>query len=1433
MKHLYLLFTVVLSSLCAGDLIAQGAAQTNHEEKEALKEMAQAKMDKLVRGDAHLFRKNVGQWDNNIRYRSLSKQSSLTFFDQSISFGLKKSKSMQESVDENGMPMDNSEYLVWNLDFIGSNAAKFEPEDATNRNLTYFRNYNYHGSRIEEYRKLNYSEIYPGIDFEFYNNAEGQLKYDIRVASNADLSQVQINYRGLDSIKVNEKDQLVLHTAWGDFVEDKPISYQIIEGVHTPVTVQYHLEGTVLSYEIVSDYDPNYELIVDPLYVDWSTFFYGEKNSTAWGWTWVLDLDIDDEDNVYITGMTNERYPYDPDAYDTSVNNFYDVYICKMSPRGDSVLFFSYIGGNSWEYGLSVSVNSQQEATLSGITMSKDFPVTPGAFQNTPRTCGAGWCYNGFVTKFNKSGTGLIFSTFLGGNQGTWSDWIRGMALNSNGDIYLVGNTQSTDFPVTNDAYQKTYKGGNGTWYAGDAFLTILKKDGGSLIYSTYLGGTSDEIAYDLFINENDEVYVVGSSKSNNFPTTPGAKIFNTAVKGAGTTDGFITKFSKDRKRLLYSHLMGGTGNDAFEGIYSNGQDEPYVVGYSSSSDFPVSSKAVQKNNAGGYDFVVVKMVSAGTNFHYSTYLGGSADEYFWNSPFFSTVKITANVKEQAIVSGVSRSNNFPVTSDALQSSNRSSGWWSINLTISKLNFDGSKILYATYFGGDRFEYPGAITAKKVGCVSYILSGGLTASSTYPTTQGAFKTKPKNLSTGWSYSGYVTKFRDTLYTEPIDLNFDDTIVECDNVFEILDGGNRGADFLWHDNTKKRFNIVKDTGLAWVRATYGCDTVGDSLYIILEHSPTAPVLGNDTIYCDIFPTQTLDAKNDTILRSYLWDDQSTNQTRTVSKPGVYKVEISTPNCGSVQDSIELKLLRTPDVDIGLDSVFCDSVSIVLDAGHADQEADFRWNTGDSLQTLTVKDTGLYRVIVSNFCGVDSAKVDYSKLLTPDAQLPPDSIFCDTISWDLKTGLADNEEIYKWTKIGKSISYGNTDSIRINEEGYFKVQLTNRCGTSADSVDISKLMTPISRPADTTYQCDLVNLKLASKDTMNQETHEWNTTAVSKWINVSSDGLYWVEATNKCGSIRDTTVVILKNTPQLLLPPDSIFCDIINWTLDISSADPEATYVWRGIGTNPSLNITTPGLYHATLTNRCGTVSDSVNVDRWTTPLVSLGNDEVFCGTLQGVSKSVGKANNGEIYNWSNNETTSSATLFGEGDHWVTITNKCGSASDTFNVRVSPYPVVDLGPDTTLCGNFNLLLDAGNAGMTYEWLPFGETTQVINATEQVVYTVTVRNDDGCETSDDFEIDDKCVSEYYVPSAFSPNQDGLNDKFQATLVNFEDFSMTIFNRWGEVMFTSEDIHLGWDGTFNGEVVPLGVYYYNIRFITTENGEYKTISGPIRVLR
>jgi gliding motility-associated-like protein len=1426
--NLLALVYLITSSFVA---LAQQTSETNLD-----KSQYQQQLEELLVSNNQLFRENKGQWDPDILYRTSGVNADASFYSDHVFFSLHKNKEISDDPKE---PFEvKASFLNWRLNFNGAQTKQVTASESIDRNINYFTAGAEDGRRLLEYKKLLYQDIYANIDLKFYNSVKGDLKYDYILKPGANVGDISMEYEGVKDVTILENGKLSILTEWGEFLEDAPYSYQIINGQRQAVDVSYKITDGNVGFEIHGEYDASLELIIDPIYVDWSTYFYGDlyDSNLSWGYAWVLDIDIDDKDNVYVCGMAyNQKFQSRLGGYDSTLNGTWDAYICKISPNGDSLIYFSYFGGSRTEYAMNISVSATYEAAISGITWGGGFPVTPNAFDKVGKSCGLGWCWQGFVTKFSSTGGSLIFSTYLTGrtSSSTWSiDWIRSMQVTDDGKVYLVGNTTSEDFPTTTGCYQDNYGGNAGTawWNAGDGFLTCLKSDGTGLVFSTYIGGSGADIARDVYVTKGGEIYVVGQSGSGNFKTTPGARLFNTFIKG--NSDGFIIKFKKGGNQVAYAKLMGGDGDESFEGIYATEEGDPYIIGNSNSNNFYTTSKAYQRTSGGGYDIVVVKLISSGTNVRYSTYLGGNGEDgYNRNQWYFDGASITANVKDEAIIAATSKSSNYPVTADALQSKNNSLSWYG-KLVISKLSYSGSDLKYSTYYGGSGGEFPGGIRAKRVGCVTYILSAGNSWSSDYPTTKGVYK---ENRGTGSFWTGFITKFRDTLYTEPIALGLLDTMVECDNVFVILDAKNRGADFLWSDGTKDQANIVRDSGEIWVRATYGCDTVRDTLQVLLEHSPKVPVFDNDTTYCDFFPSLVLDAKNDTIISSYLWNDGTTGQTMKVDSAHKYYVEISTPNCGTASDTLNLKFLTTPIIDLPRDTVDCDSVSLTLDAGNGTNEADYRWSTLDSTQSISVKDTGLYTIKVTNFCGFDSSSVRVIEHVKPTVDLAPDSVFCNSVSYVASVGIRENGESYAWTNLGDGSPMGSADTLKILSPVYVKVTVDNGCGTASDSMDLSIITTPVGGVIDTIYECDAVSETLVLKNAKadNEEVYSWSISGADSTLFVNTAGLYKGYITNKCGVDSSEFLVVLKHTPTVKLPNDSTYCGTIDVVLDVTDPDPEMVYKWQGVEGGPTLNVVVAGGYGVELTNRCGSATDNVSYKLLQMPVVDLGDDQVFCGTLVPQTYTVGTTLNEETYAWSSTNTTDTETIGAEGDHWVTITNYCGEVSDTVNFRVSPYPVVSLGPDTILCGDFELPLDAGNPGMTYFWLPTEETTQKIKATQQVTYTVEVTNADGCMGSDDFRIGTECISFDHIPSSFSPNGDGLNDMFRPTLINYQDYTMTIFNRWGEAIFESDKPENGWDGTYQGKVVQNGVYLYNIRFIRTETGEFKNVKGLVHVLR
>jgi gliding motility-associated-like protein len=1397
------------------------AKNTNDVELSSKKDQIQKNLLSQLGSDI-LFEKNDGQYEGDFDYRYNGSNACVDFYEDKVVFSLRKvvKKFDPQKLDE---PM-KFDFVVWEIDLNSNENTKILGNKVSQpQNVNYF-DADGHNIKKKVAQEIVYTNVYNNIDLRFYKDKAGQLKYDFILKPQAKLSDIRLDYKGVEDLTVTKEGMLSYQTDWGEIMEDKPFSY--VESNGNEVEINYVVKDNQLQFS--SNFNEVQETIVlDPIYVDWSTYFYGTgNNGTTWAYTWVMDLDIDDSNNVYVTGMTNDRFPGLINTYDTSRNGWYDGFICKIAPDGDSIVWFSYIGGSSFEYSFSLAVNSQQQPVISGFTNSSDFPTTAGAFDATKN----GMWYDGFITKFTAAGDSLVFSTFFGGSGSTL---IHSITLDNSNNIFLTGRTNSQDFPTTSGCFQSSYGGGGSTWWSGgDAFLTKINPTGSSIIFSTYVGGAGDDEAYEVALSPNNDIYIVGKTSSSNFPVTPGSPIFNFNI--LGPTDGFICKFKPNGSTMHFSKMMGGSSEDWFEGVYVNSYDQAYVAGISKSSNFYTTNSAVQTNHKGGADMVAVKFNALGQNVIYSTYIGGSGDEMYYSGFIYnSNVRIAANVREEAIICGISRSNDFPVTTDALMTSNPSSTgatWWNSAATITKLDYRANNILYGTYYGGSSYEVPGANKLKRISCYTNILYGGFTNSADYPTTNGVYKEAKSTTNSFWT--GFISKFRDTLYTELIDLGLADTITDCDQVYEFLDAKNIGADIIWSTGETYHYEIVEQPGTYWVQATYGCDTVRDTITINLEHSPTVPILPFDSIYCDTFPDLMLDAKNDTIMATYAWSTGDTTQTINVDQVGEYIVNISTPRCGTKSDSVLYVLRTTPEVILPVDSIFCDSVNMVVTVGVPMNDEFYSWNTLDSVPSITILDTGYYEVKIQNMCGVDSAGFNALKLYSPNTVLPLDSEFCNTINYPIVIGLKDNDEAYFINDLTNSKSLVPSDSFTLTEAALYEVITSNKCGVSKDTIELSLLYTPtVDLGEDTTF-CDAVSYPIDVSLANNKEVYTWENGYSGALRTITLEGDYWVEISNKCGVARDSVRVDLVETPIASLPEDSVFCDNINIVLDAAIQEP-SQYVWQDGQTKSSITATSIGKYIVSISNYCGVSTDSMTIGLIESPIVDLGADEIFCGAITPIDYTVGKADNEEIYLWSDNGTVSTNTLSTLGKHWVRIGNKCAVVSDTIEYSVSPNPTVDLGPDTTLCGNFKVVLDAGNAGMKYLWEPYGETTQSITATEQRVYKVTVYNEHGCEGSDEFEIDGGCISHYYIPTGFTPNGDGRNDFFRPSLINYEDFSMQIFNRWGELIFETNDPIKGWDGTYKGVDVQTGVYLYVLRFKTTENLQYQNIDGLVNVLR
>ena len=438
----------------------------------------------------------------------------------------------------------------------------------------------------------------------------------------------------------------------------------------------------------------------------------------------------------------------------------------------DPVLSYSTYLGSS-VLGASIAVDAGGNAYITGTAGS--IPVTQGAFQSTDNAVMYGG--NAFVTKLNPTGTGVVYSTYLGGSgayptgtnpPGGAGDGGYGIAVDSSGDAYVTGYTYSYDFPNVN-----SYQGSNNGASNGNdnAFVTEFNPNGTALIYSTYLGGSgcgngSGDYGSAIAVDAFDNAYVVGTTCSQDFPVTAGA-FQQTINAGFGSTNAFIAKFSSTGAALDYSTYLGGGTNESGQGIAVDSSENAYVTGTTYSTHFPVTTGAFQSTNNspfGGNGFVT-KLNPTGTGLSYSTYLGGNGGPYrnrYGTTSIVgdSSAAIAVDSAGNAYVTGGAGSTNFPVTAGAFQIVNNAQPGLT-DAFVAKLNSTGTALIYCTYLGGSGgsdFGDSGAGTAIDGSGNVYIV--GKTGSINFPVTPGAVQMVNNGAGSGHT-NAFVSKLNST------------------------------------------------------------------------------------------------------------------------------------------------------------------------------------------------------------------------------------------------------------------------------------------------------------------------------------------------------------------------------------------------------------------------------------------------------------------------------------------------------------------------------------------------------------------------------------------------------------------------------------------------------------------------------------------------
>ena len=360
-------------------------------------------------------------------------------------------------------------------------------------------------------------------------------------------------------------------------------------------------------------YNGNTDGFICKLSADGSTLLASTYLGGASGMDSINRITLDSSGNVYVTGATSSMdYPTTSGAYQTTWNVAYDpwsqpvpdVLVSKLNASLSTLAYSTFLGGSNWifpypETGRGIAVDSSGCIYVAGETHATDFPTTTGALRTTHN----GFFADSFVTKFNSSGSALVYSTFLGGMMGR--NEIYGMTLDSSGCVYVTGATTALDFPTTSGAFDTTYAGN------GNAFVSKLNSSGSGLVASTFLGGTvSFDAGYVIALAPSGDICVAGSAGSSDFPTTLDAYDRSLSL---GTSDAFVAKLNSTCSALIYSTFLGGSAGASPLGITLDSQGRVYVVGGTGSSDFPTTTGAFDTSwNGGGSDAFAAKLQLTG-----------------------------------------------------------------------------------------------------------------------------------------------------------------------------------------------------------------------------------------------------------------------------------------------------------------------------------------------------------------------------------------------------------------------------------------------------------------------------------------------------------------------------------------------------------------------------------------------------------------------------------------------------------------------------------------------------------------------------------------------------------------------------------------------------------------------------------------------------
>ena len=965
------------------------------------------------------FIENKGQWNKAVDFKSDFKTGSFYLQKQGFTVLLHNEKDLEllseglHGDDKPNLKARTSVYTPpskkitvhshsYTVNFLGASA---HVQAVADKGLPTYNNYfigndkSKWQSNCKIFQGITYKNMYPNIDIRYYTD-QGTLKYDFIVHPGGNVNDITLQYEGVDKLAIKNKE-LVISTSVGEVKELYPYTYQVQDKGRQTLDCKYVLKNNIIKFK-VKDYLPDATIIIDPTLIFCS---FAGSTSDNWGYTATPGPD----GSFFAGGISfGDGYPASLGAFDQTYNGGlqednigpYDIAIIKLSADGSTRLYATYLGGSGNEQPHSMICDAQGNLIVAGRSNSGDYPKL---LQQGP-----GGGYDIVVTKFNASGTALLGSVKIGGtgddgvnirskyaqvsstqNDGAYDtrrnygdDARSEVILDANNNILLASCTQSANFPTTVGVLQNSFAGG-GSEIQQDGVILKFSPNLGSIIFSTFFGGTGNDACFVLSINPlTGNLYVAGATTSNDLPGNTSGVLLSSYQGGA--SDGFVTQIKPDGSAIIKTTYIGTSGNDLVYGIQFDKFGFPYIMGTTTGI---WTAKNAAFSNGGGKQFIG-KLQPDLSDYIYTTMFGTGAA-----SPNISPTAFLVDRCQNVYVSGWGGSFNvakgYPsagttglvVTNDAIQSTTDGNDFY-----FFVLEKDATKQLFGSFFGQrggfndhvdggtSRFDANGIIyEAICANCNNGQLGGffpttpGVWASTNRSVgcSEAALKIEMNFSGVGASVKATINGVVDTIGCVPLTISFTDTLAKGKRyIWDFGDKTPTVTTIAPNNSTQHIYTQVGSYRLMLVSIDSTTCNISDTAYVTVR-------VGNNLVVPRFVPQKqppctnfTFNFKNTTTAtrpvytnQTFTWDfgDGSPRQTEgfyTVphkyASEGRYKVTLAVNDsifCNS-PDSFSLEIRLAINVTAKIDAPKNVCVGIPVSFGNnSTAGTEFTWNFGD--------------------------------------------------------------------------------------------------------------------------------------------------------------------------------------------------------------------------------------------------------------------------------------------------------------------------------------------------------------------------------------------------------------------------------------------------------------------------------------------------------